>query len=157
MYPFEIIAVNSDGTAFADCQRFMEPAAKKIIYSIEGLCEFMVCESFIEINVHTGIFDESQISQMVSTLDEISLGKQFLILVNPDKGARVTFMGLRKLASAQTLQYALARAYVLRSMHQKLMAELFMKVYSPASPIRFFREPEEAMKWLSEQALDRSA
>ncbi len=46
------------------------------------------------------------------------------------------------------MQYTIAKAYVIRTMHQRVMANIFLLLFKPNKPVRFFRDAEKAKQWL---------
>jgi hypothetical protein len=118
-------------------------------YYLDDLCEITVGEGILEVNIFGRQFEEEQVDQVISKVEEMAGEKQFLVLTIVDPEARVNFWGLRKLSGTSAMKYARAKAYVIHSTRHQLMAEVFFKLYRPSRPIKVFNDREAARKWLS--------
>jgi hypothetical protein len=102
----------------------------------------------VEINVFDKTYNKLLVTDIVQTVMKLTGGKEYLILVVADKNSRVSLGAVNYLSSSTAMKYALAKAYVINSRHQKLMANLFSTFLKPRESIRFFNTREEAIHWL---------
>lgn len=57
---------------------------------------------------------------------------------------------LKHMAKKTSLPYTKADAFVLTSMSQKILANLYVKINPPERPTQFFNKKEDALKWLEQ-------
>ena len=104
----------------------------------------------LEVRLNSGLYETTEVERVLEKLNEYTSGKEFLVMVNCVPGSRTTVRGLRRLAGQGAMKYALAKAYVLHTFHQRLMARLYVLLFRPNKPVRFFTDEEKARKWLNE-------
>lgn len=119
-----------------------------IQYKIDNLCSISMSKTVLEVTLNPGLYETSEIDHILVKLNEYTSGKEFLVMVNCVQGARTTVEGLRRLSGPSAMKYALAKAYVLHTFHQRLMARLYVLLFRPNKPIRFFTDEEKARKWI---------
>ncbi len=52
--------------------------------------------------------------------------------------------------NAENFDYTLADVFVVKSMHQKLLANFYISIIKPPVPTKYFMKIEDAVKWLQE-------
>lgn len=119
-------------------------------YQVEGLCEISISSNLIEVNVMNGTFGATEVSEIITRVDELSQGKKSFILINFSSGSRINMAGLKVLSSDRALNYAKAKAYVLHSLHQRFMAFFYVIFKAQNKPIAFFGTRAKANEWLNE-------
>jgi hypothetical protein len=103
----------------------------------------------LEITVESGLYGKAEVEKIVKTIHQLAKGQEYLILVLAHKNARITLSAVKFLSSSEALKYALAKAYVIQSRHQRVMANLFSTFLRPLESIRFFKTKNEAEVWLT--------
>jgi hypothetical protein len=126
----------------------MSAPASSSGYYMDEICEIIISGQVLEVNLFSGNYDDTAVYKVISKVDALAGGRQFFVLLTCTRGSQYTFWGLKRLASSDTLNCALARAYVFRSMPQQLMGEMFYSLHKPEKPTRFFSNYEDANKWL---------
>ncbi|MBL7931299.1 MAG: hypothetical protein JNL60_05340 [Bacteroidia bacterium] len=121
-----------------------------IQYKIDNLCSFSINKTILEVTLNPGLYEKADIEQILKKLSEYASGKEFLIMINCVQGARTTIEGLRRLAGQNAMSYALAKAYVLHTFHQRFMARLYVLLFRPNKPVRIFTDEKKARKWLDD-------
>jgi len=118
-------------------------------YKIDELCSLYIGKKFLEINLHEGLYDVPTVERILGKIEIYTKGKQFLTVINCES-AKTTFKALRKMGQPNAMQYAVAKAYVITTPHQKIMANIFLMLFKPKKPVRFFRDTESAKEWLTQ-------
>lgn len=93
-------------------------------------------------------YSKDEAAIVIKNIIEVTNGKQYLLLVVADDTSNVTVEGMRLLSSPPAMSYATAKAYVINSIPQKLMANFYLRFLKPEKPVKFFRSQTEAEKWL---------
>ena len=96
------------------------------------------------------MFNASTVERILKKLDEFIDGRQFLTVINCEESARTTVKALRRMAEPSALGYALAKAYVIKSVHQRAMADIYLTFFRPSKPVKFFNNIEKAKEWLDQ-------
>jgi len=107
-------------------------------------------QKIFEVTLHAGLFDVLTVDRILKKIDEYTGEKSYLTMINCEKGAHTTIKVLRRMAKADALRYSIAKAYVIHTFHQKIMADIFLLVFKPKKPVKFFRDENKARKWLTE-------
>lgn len=95
-------------------------------------------------------FDVNDCHELINAAEKIGNGKRFLNLIIvgnhtlPDHDARVLS------CSEEGSRYKSADAFVIHSLAQSIIANFYMKINKPFVPTRFFRNADEAVKWLEQ-------
>ena len=106
--------------------------------------------------VQTTIFPEQELSvcDVKEVIEQIALvGGQRMLpqlivaghLSGPDLEA------MRYIASPGSSPYAIAEAYVITSLSQKILARFYLNFNKPSRPTKMFSYEEDAIAWLREQ------
>ncbi|PBQ33703.1 hypothetical protein CNR22_18595 [Sphingobacteriaceae bacterium] len=93
-------------------------------------------------------YDVDDVRQIIDNTKYIAGNQKYLILVKTGPMAVTTFAALKLLAEPDAAGYAHAKAYVISTISQRLMANFFMYYFKPAIPIKFFKDPRLAEVWL---------
>lgn len=91
-------------------------------------------------------YEEAKI--VISNILSIADNKQYYLLILSGEFSNVTVESMKILSTPQAMSYALAKAYVINSTSQKLMANYYLNVIKPQKPVQFFKDKESAEKWL---------
>lgn len=124
-----------------------QPASR---YKIDDLCSIAMDSKIFEVTLHAGLFDVPTVDRILKRIDEYTGNKSFLTLINCEPLARTTFKALRRMGKPDALRYSIAKAYVIHTFHQRIMAQVFVLLFKPKKPVRFFKNKEKARKWLSD-------
>jgi hypothetical protein len=103
--------------------------------------------------VQTDVYEEKELAlpDVKEIIDAIAIlgGKQMrpqLIVAGPLSGPDMQAMNY--LASAESSPYAIAEAYVIQSLSQKILGKFYLSFNKPARPTRMFGNEEDAVEWL---------
>jgi hypothetical protein len=119
-------------------------------YFKNEFCEIKLRTDYVvEIHVYDRIYDKLEVEEIVNTVSKFTQGKEYLILVIAAKNSRITFSAVKLLGTSRAMNYAVAKAYVIHSRHQKIMANIFSMFIKPNASIKFFTNKNEAEFWLS--------
>lgn len=112
-------------------------------------CEIVFRPDYIvEITVFDMLYDKPQVEEIVKLMNEATHGMEYLVLIVAGKNSKITLRAAKFLSTSPALKYALAKAYVVKSRHQRIMASIFSTFFKPKESIRFFRTRLEAELWL---------
>ena len=83
-----------------------------------------------------------------SAIEKVAMGCKRAVLTIGGKYTTFSQDALRDSVNPQNFTYTLADAFVIKSIHQRLLAHFYIKVKCPPVPTRYFEKPEEAIAWL---------
>lgn len=89
-----------------------------------------------------------QVKQIAFTIKTIGNDKIFPVLILPGKYTIPDEHARKFLASNNSKNNALAEAYVVEALSQKLVANFYMKFHKPQRPTKIFESEKEALEWL---------
>ncbi len=92
--------------------------------------------------------DVQHVKLVVDTLEELGEGKKFPLLIVVGEYTLPTPEARAYIATHESDPYASAEAYVIRSLSQKLVGNVFLAFNKPARPTRIFNDEEKALEWL---------
>ncbi len=104
---------------------------------------------FIEIKADVELEIED-IVLIVKSQKELAGGSILPSLIYPSSTATTNIDVLKYLAQKSNLPYTKANAYILNSMGQKILANLYTKATTPQRPTQFFNNKEDALNWLEQ-------
>lgn len=93
-------------------------------------------------------YDEQEAISVINDIYDFTENRKYLILVLSAKYSNITVEAMRVLATEKGMGYALAKAYVIDSLPQKIMANFYLRVFKSVEPVKFFKTKEEAEIWL---------
>ncbi len=94
-------------------------------------------------------FEVNDVILLVQFQKELS-GSIIPSLILPSPTSTTNSDVLKYMSKKTNLPYTLADAYVLNSVAQKILANLYIKVNSPERPTQFFNNKEDALNWLGQ-------
>ena len=107
--------------------------------------------------VQTDIFPEQELSvdDVKEVIEGIAIvGRQTMYpqLIVAGQLSGPDLQAMKHIASDGSSPYAIAEAYVIKSLSQKIIARFYLNFNKPARPTKMFSEVPEAIAWLNEQA-----
>lgn len=93
-------------------------------------------------------FEIEDLKTLVSFQKELGAGEKFPVLIFPSSTATTNSDLLKYMSQENALPYTIADAFVLTSIPQKILANLYLKINPPPRPTHFFNKREDAMDWL---------
>jgi hypothetical protein len=119
-------------------------------YKIDELCSIEFDNRVFEVTLHPGLFDVTKVEHILKKIDEYTGEKSYLTLINCEPGAHTTLRTLSRMGKPDALRYSIAKAYVIQTLHQRIMANIFLLIFKRKKPVRFFTDREKARTWLLE-------
>jgi hypothetical protein len=86
----------------------------------------------------------------VNALETIFEGKKFPLLIVTGEYTLPTPEARAYIATPESDPYASAEAYVVKSLSQKLVGNVYLSFNKPARPTRIFNSEEKALEWLQQ-------
>ncbi len=129
----------------------MQALAVEIIKQIDYNNKSIALRSDGLVKIHLNINEEVEITdviEVVTALEQIGRGKKFPLLILSNKYTLPSPEARAYIATPESDPYASAEAYVIQSLSQKLVGNVFMKFNKPARPTRIFTSEEKAIEWL---------
>ena len=83
-------------------------------------------------------------------LNQLFEGEKKLLLIQADDFSNIDKDAREYMASTESTRYALAQAFVIKSLGQKILANFYVKVNKPEVPVKIFNSKILAEKWLLE-------
>jgi hypothetical protein len=96
-------------------------------------------------NSPIGLKEAKEMNEAVGIL---SKGKEILVLMIADEVAQFNKEAMDFSASEQGLMYSKAEAMVVKSMAQRITANLYLKLVKPKKPSKIFNSEKDAAGWL---------
>ena len=93
-------------------------------------------------------YDKTEVQYILDNINYISAGKKYLVLVIANEGRNITYEGLKLLGQSQAFSYSIAKAYVIKTLYQRLMANFYVRIFKPKIPVKFFIKELDAEVWL---------
>lgn len=81
---------------------------------------------------------------------ELTRGAKVPMFIDGDEQTIPSESAMRYVSQKNSNPYALAEAYILKSLAQKLIADLYLRFNRPGRPTRMFTKEGEALQWLRE-------
>ena len=106
-------------------------------------------DNVLQINTLKDIeYGLDEAKEIIKNILEITKNKKYYVLVVSGEYSNVTIESMKLLSSPIAMSYAIAKAYVINSLPQKLMANFYLKFLKPEKPVRFFKNKNDAEIWL---------
>ncbi|MBL7889359.1 MAG: hypothetical protein JNL24_07405 [Bacteroidia bacterium] len=104
---------------------------------------------FVSVKANIEI-DIKEVKQVVNALETIFEGKKFPLLIVTGEYTLPTPEARAYIATPESDPYASAEAYVVKSLSQKLVGNVYLSFNKPARPTRIFNSEEKALEWLQQ-------
>lgn len=93
-------------------------------------------------------YDKDDVKTILDNIIYLAKDKKYLVLVNAGPRLSITYDALKLLVRSDETHYAYAKAYVIHTLPQKLIAGFYLRFFRPKVPVRFFKDHREAEAWL---------
>lgn len=93
-------------------------------------------------------YESRHVDLIIDTLREFTSDTKYMVLIVAGEHSAIGYEGLKSLSKADAFKYAYAKAYVITTLAQRLMANFYMNLFRPEIPIRTFSKKQEAEAWL---------
>lgn len=123
-----------------------------IIKELKGeYCNIMLrSDDVLEIKTFKDVeYDDSQTAIVIRDILSITEGKQYYLLILSGQYSNITAESMQTLAGPLAMSYAIAKAYVINSPAQRIMANFFLSNLKPDKPVKFFLSQEQAEEWIT--------
>jgi len=94
------------------------------------------------------VIDGKKTKELNDAIGVLSKGKEVLVLMMAEELTQVNDEAMAFSASEEGQRYTAGDAMVVKSMRQRLMANLYLTLSKPKKPSRIFNSEKEALKWL---------
>jgi len=94
--------------------------------------------------------DVKDVKDVVGALEQIGNGKKYPLLIITGEYTLPTAEARAYIATAESDPYASAEAYVVKSLSQKLVGNVYLSFNKPARPTHIFTSEEKAIEWLKQ-------
>ncbi|MBN8695772.1 MAG: hypothetical protein J0L87_04515 [Bacteroidetes bacterium] len=123
----------------------------KMIAEHENLSVSLRKDGIIFVSVKANIeIDVKEVKQVVNALETIFEGKKFPLLIVTGEYTLPTPEARAYIATPESDPYASAEAYVVKSLSQKLVGNVYLSFNKPARPTLIFNSEEKALEWLQQ-------
>jgi hypothetical protein len=112
---------------------------------IVSICEDGIARILIKEHVEVDVI---HVKEIVNSLEELGGGTKFPLLILTPVFTLPTPDAREYIASAASNPYASAEAYIIRSLPQKLVGNVFLSFNKPSRPTRLFSDEAKAEEWL---------
>ncbi len=116
----------------------------------DELCHIKLrSDAILQINTTKDLeYGKAEAEQVINTILNFTENKQFYVLIVSGDYANVTYESIKILSSPGAMSYSIAKAYVINSLPQKLMANFYLKTLQTNKAVKFFRNQSDAEEWL---------
>ena len=94
--------------------------------------------------------DVKDVKDVVGALEQIGNGKKYPLLIVSGEYTLPTPEARAYIATAESDPFASAEAYVVTSLSQKLVGNVYLSFNKPARPTHIFTSEEKAVEWLKQ-------
>lgn len=94
--------------------------------------------------------DVEHVKEIVNAIEKLGNGKVYPLLMVVGEYTLPTPEARAYIATAESDPYASAEAYVVKSLSQKLVGNVFLSFNKPARPTKIFNSEDKAIEWLKE-------
>jgi len=94
--------------------------------------------------------DVKEVKEVVTTLEQMGNGKKYPLLIVTGEYTLPTAEARAYIATAESDPFASAEAYVVKSLSQKLVGNVYLSFNKPARPTHIFTSEEKAVEWLKQ-------
>lgn len=94
------------------------------------------------------VIGKAEAREMNNAIGILSRGKESLVLILADEIATFSKEAMAFSASEEGLRYTTGDALVVKSLTQRLTANLYLKLSRPRKPSRIFNSEKDAVRWL---------
>ena len=118
--------------------------------SKNNLCHIVLrVDGILQVSTMNDVeYGKEEATEVIKSILKIAETKQYHILILSGKDSNVTIESMKLISSPIAMSYAIAKAYVIDSLPQKLMANFYLKVLNPKKPVKFFKTQTDAESWL---------
>jgi hypothetical protein len=102
----------------------------------------------IEIGLQPIEYGKEEVQTVISQVKKVAGNRPMLLLIEAADRSTVTWSGIRALFSKESIAYSLGKAYVVHNWFHFLLAQCYLMVLQPITPLRFFRKKAPAETWL---------
>lgn len=82
------------------------------------------------------------------SIEKVAQGRKHPVLTIGGKYTSFSQEVIKNSAAPENFTYTLADAFVIKSIHQRLLANFYVKVIKPPVPTRYFETIDDAVDWL---------
>ncbi len=83
-----------------------------------------------------------------SAIGKIAHGSKYFMLTTGGRYTTFSQEVMKNSAAAENFTNTIADAFVINSIHQRLLANFYVKIVKPPVPTKYFENVEDALKWL---------
>lgn len=94
------------------------------------------------------VIDEKRTKELNDAIGVLSKGKEILVLMMAQELTQVNEEAMAFSASEEGQRYTLGDAMVVKSLAQRVLANLYLSLNKPKKPSKIFNSEKDALKWL---------
>jgi hypothetical protein len=92
--------------------------------------------------------DVKHVIEIVNAMEQMGAGRKFPLLIIVGEYTLPSAEARNYIATAESDPFASAEAYVIQSLSQKLVGNVYLSLNKPARPTKLFTSEEKAVEWL---------
>ena len=116
----------------------------------DDLCSVLVrADNIVENHLCPAFYTGERVLGVIEKIRKTGNRPKLLVLALSHHRSMISYTGLQAVFSQEAISYSMAKAYVLRSYTQSVIAHVSRFVFKPKTPIRFFKTQQKAETWLS--------
>ncbi len=88
--------------------------------------------------------------QLIKAAQKELSGKRLTVLVSGEFFSTTNTETLKYIAKNENMPYSKASAFVVSSMSQRIFGNIYLDIFKPERPTRFFNHKKDAVEWLKQ-------
>ncbi len=110
-------------------------------------------DGIIQINPSDKTYDIEDIKEIHQAATELSLNQKIRLLLIASDFTSITNDALKYLSTQEAAINSIAKAFVIKSLAQRILINFLIKVKGTPVPVKFFNDIEPAVTWLKQSKL----
>ncbi len=106
-------------------------------------------EGIVQVNSKDHLFTVKDIKALQTAISDLTGNQKALILLVPSEFTTMDTDAKNFLSTPESGTHSIAKAYIIKSLAQRLLINFIVKVKGTPVPVRFFNEIDHAIEWLN--------
>lgn len=110
---------------------------------------FLREDDIIVVDIKEDYFVElKDLKEINLAIEDIARGRKHAIIIIVGVFTNISQEAIKDAANPENFKYTLVDAYIIKSTHQRLLANFYVKIMKPPVPTQYFEKMEDAEAWI---------